>query len=152
MKAQLWWVGHLVWMDNTCLPKMVFFSELVQVTLVAHWRGSKMACRNLLVFSALLLLDGKPSPQTAMPGNDLRQGCYTLWKRAAARPQTEVTGLQGKENWPKYCSRMPLVWSHLCVELWAAFSPSASLTFSLLTMDFTNVLIWLLMITRGIRP
>lgn len=36
--------------------------------------------------------------------------------------------------------------------LWAAFSPSASLTFSLLTMDFTNVLIWLLMITRGIRP
>ena len=28
MKAQLRWIGHVVWMDDTRLPKMVFFSEL----------------------------------------------------------------------------------------------------------------------------
>ena len=32
MKAQLRWVGHVIRMDNTRLPKMIFFSELVSGT------------------------------------------------------------------------------------------------------------------------
>ena len=28
IKTQLWWAGHVIWMEVLCLPKTVFFSEL----------------------------------------------------------------------------------------------------------------------------
>ena len=43
MKAQLRWVGHVVRIDDSRLPKMIFSLSwpLVRVTLDAHLRGSK---------------------------------------------------------------------------------------------------------------
>ena len=31
----------------------------------------------------------------------------------------------GEKTWPNFYCRMPTVWPHLCVQLWAAFSPTA---------------------------
>ena len=43
MKAQLRWVGHVVRMDNSRLPKMVFFSELASGTSDDHSSASRTA-------------------------------------------------------------------------------------------------------------
>ena len=68
MKAQLRWVGHVVRIDDSRLPKMISSLSwpLVRVTLDAHLKRFKE--KHPLVCATFPLLDGKLSPQTVAPG------------------------------------------------------------------------------------
>lgn len=70
------------------------------------------------------VLDGKPYLATD----------HSAWRIAV---HEDIQNFQKKENWTKYCCKVPSVCLHLCIEPWAAFSPLVSLMMSpSLTMDF----------------
>ena len=48
----------------------------------------------------------------------------------------EASGPQGEKAWPNFYCGMPTVWLHLCVQLWAVVSSTASLTSSSFATDF----------------
>ena len=60
---------------------------------------------------------------------------HSLHFSASVRPGPETSGPQGEKTWSNFYCRMPTVWPHLCVQLWAAFSPTVSLTSSSLATD-----------------
>ena len=60
----------------------------------------------------------------------VHKGVQIFEERCLQRPGPEASGPQGEKTRPNFYCRMPTVWPHLCVQLWAAISSTASLTSS----------------------
>ena len=148
MKAQLRWTGHAMRMEDSRLPKQIFYSELAHGTRRQGGqtkrykdspKNSVRACDIPVKGWEHLAVDGSAwrlaTHNGAQAFEERRLSPLDI-KRQARKERKAKPGKSGRpsqeraEGQASCCRCLPGVWTHLRIGVWSAVTPEAPLTSS----------------------